>query len=768
MAADEHVPGGAGGAANKPPATVDLVAQTLRLARDAGGGCLLLGAGASVSAGVPTAAGIVALVRERFPESYRLAQVAAASDEAPPYHLLMSRLSLGERERLVGDVLASASLNWEHLVIAELMAQGFIGPVLTSNFDALLLSACARANVAPTVYDFTGTADVPATAVAGGPAVIYLRGQREHELLLVGEEERERFRRRVEPVVRHVLYRGAPIIAVGYSGADDGVVDILAGHGRFTNRLFWVSHLDHAPAAATRGLLETPDNDALIVPGYDAEGFLIALGRRLGAFPPRFVTDPYGETVRAWKAIRTPSDADAAAPFEAAMARLLREAETMESDSPLAAEPEPTPMPPPPASETVAPSAPAPPEPVVAPAEPPAAASQPAPAPSEPAARPQLVERAAQYLDGNGEHLRAAARAEVEAEPAPAAPEPAPPPEPVAAEAEAAPEPAPVAGEPQAAPESAPAAVAAAPSEPRAEGEAPPRLRLVVGDYQRLIDEYAAGGLRDDESRDAVAWAYVMLANDDTSQALALSGRQADAQWAEAMAKYQAAVRVKPDHADALYNWASAIAARAQERQGGEAAGLWADAVAKYEAALELRPDDAEALGDCARALVARARSVAAPEAERLIDDALAKLERAYRLRDETAYVGYLEVALVHGRDRQIAHLLEERPARLPDPARFALALVYLVFVLERGQPVDLAAFDELPRRKEAPCGEWDFADIEPAIARLENRDAEFVRAVIDVLQGARPLADWPALRDAWLAGRRPLRNAGPGATSLP
>ncbi|MEE8533168.1 MAG: hypothetical protein V3S95_06435, partial [Alphaproteobacteria bacterium] len=502
MAADEHVPGGAVGGARNLPATVELVAQALRLARDAGGGCLLLGAGASVSAGIPTAAGLVELARERFPESYRLAQAAAGTDATPPYHVLMDRLSLGERQRLVGDVLANASLNWEHLVVAELMAQGFIGPVLTSNFDSLLLSACALANVAPTVYDVAGAADVSATAVAGGPAVIYLRGQREHELLLAGEEERERFRRRVEPVVRHVLYRGAPIIAIGYSGADGVVVDILVGHGRFTNRLFWVSHLDHAPADAARRLLETPDNDALVVPGYDAEGFLIALGRRLDAFPPRFIADPYGETLRAWKTIRAPSDADAAAPFEAAMARLLREAETAEDEPPLAADPVPASQPPTtepvrPESDTqsseaepAAPSAPAPapPEPMPAPKP----ASEPVPAPEPVAAEPGPA-----------------------AEPAPAAPEPVPAPEPVAAEPGPATEPAPVAPEPPAATEPAPEPTRAAAEPPTpelaadapAEGEAPPRLRLVVGDYQRLVDEYVAGGLRDDESRDAVAWA---------------------------------------------------------------------------------------------------------------------------------------------------------------------------------------------------------------------------------------------------------------------
>ncbi len=135
---------------DKPLATLDLIAQALGLAREAGGGCLILGAGASVSAGIPTAAGMVALVRERFPETYRLATRDGA---VPSYRRLLGWLSEGERARLIGDVLGQARLNWEHLIIAELMACGFIGPALTVNFDRLLISACARANVQPAGYD---------------------------------------------------------------------------------------------------------------------------------------------------------------------------------------------------------------------------------------------------------------------------------------------------------------------------------------------------------------------------------------------------------------------------------------------------------------------------------------------------------------------------------------------------------------------------------------------------------------------------------------
>jgi tetratricopeptide (TPR) repeat protein len=709
----------------KPQATVGLVAQALSTARDTGGGCLVLGAGASVSAGIPTAAGLVDLVRQRFPESYLLAQ-AATGVAAPSSHTVLRHLSLGERDRLIGDALAGARLNWEHIIVAELMAQGYVGLVLTVNFDTLTVAACARANVSPAVYDLAGDSDVPVAAVAGGPAIVHLHGLRERLVPLATEEDRARQRRRIDPLIRHVLYRGMPIVVLGYSGNEDGTMEILASHERFTNRLFWVSHLDRPLSRPARGLLDAPDNDALLVPGYDAEGFMIALAQKLGAFPPRFVANPYAETVRAWEAIMPPGDAAAAAPFDAALVRLLREAESIGAGQP--AESTATPR-----SEAPSTAAKEPP-PAATPVEtpPPAPAKEPSPAATSAAKEPPWV-----------------------AEPA-AAPRLR---EPVAAPAAAAPR---IEAAPNRAASPAPAESPAA----KADHEATPQLRLVVGDYQRLVDDYSAGRVAGDENRDAVAWAYVMLANEDANHAQSRSGSEAEELWAAAETKYRSALRVCPGHADAFYNWASAVAAQAHSRHGAEAARLWATAVSKYEAALSHRPNDAEALADCARALVGQARWTAAPESDRLIDKALDKLERAFRLGDETAYVGYLEVALAHARHREIGRFLEHRPARLTDPARFALSLVYLIFALEQEQAIDLAPFDELPRRTEPPCRDWDFADIEPAIARLQVRDSEFVHAVIALLQGDRPMAHWRTARDSWLAGRSAYGHARPSVTS--
>jgi|GEM_PF-6917738 len=693
----------------KPLATLDLIAQALRLARETGGGCLILGAGASVSAGIPTAAGMVALVRERFPETYRL---ATQDGGAPSYRRLLGWLSEGERARLIGDVLDQARLNWEHLIIAELMARGFIGPVLTVNFDRLLIAACARANLQPAVYDLAGGSEVPAAAVADGPTAVYLHGLGDRSAPPAGASERAAYRRRIEPLLRHVLYRGLPIVALGFRGDDDPLVDILADHGRFANRLFWVGHYDHPPAPPVRKLLDAPGNDALFLPGFDAEGFSIGLARKLDVFPPRFLADPVGETLRVWSSIRPPRDAEVAAPLDAALATLA--GGTMPARPAVA--------PPPPPVETEETPAPEPVAEAKAPAEPPAPkAEAPAPEParpSEPAAAPVESVKPAPAAAPERKVERKTER-KVER----AIGDDAPPP--------------------------------------------PPRLRLVVGDYERLVADHAAGRIAADDSREAVAWAYVMLANDDARRAQALRGAKAEGLWARAMEKYAKAVEVDPRHADALYNWAGALATRAQGLDGAPAAEVWAAAIEKYEATLALRPRDAEALGDCARALVNRARWLDADAAAPLIDAALEHLRAAYQLGDDTAYVGYLEVALAHGRRKEIAAFLAAPPPKLAEPVRFALALVYLVVVLDQGQAPDLAAFDELPRLARAPCEEWDFDDIGPAVERLPDRAAAFVRATIAVLQGARPLTDWPSIRDAWLAGHNPPAETPPGVTAL-
>ena len=60
----------------------------------------------------------------------------------------------------------AAKVNWAHVCIAQLMKQGYVDRILTTNFDPLIIRACALLGLFPAVYDFASsqlfsTPDIP-------------------------------------------------------------------------------------------------------------------------------------------------------------------------------------------------------------------------------------------------------------------------------------------------------------------------------------------------------------------------------------------------------------------------------------------------------------------------------------------------------------------------------------------------------------------------------------------------------------------------------
>ena len=82
------------------------IIETLRHARDAQRGCsLLIGAGCSVTAGIPAGAGFVEIIGKRFPEAYGRAN-------PKNYPQCMGVLSPGQRRDLIAEKIAGARINW--------------------------------------------------------------------------------------------------------------------------------------------------------------------------------------------------------------------------------------------------------------------------------------------------------------------------------------------------------------------------------------------------------------------------------------------------------------------------------------------------------------------------------------------------------------------------------------------------------------------------------------------------------------------------------
>jgi len=239
----------------------------------------LLGAGASASAGIPTAYDMVWEFKQLLFVSQRRfspkavadlsnpairAQLQAhidASGRLPPsgavdeYAALFEAVYPSEKDRqnYLASKMAGAKPSYGHLALATLMHAQLTRLVRTPNFDSLVADACAK------IYDTTGslttvTLDAPelaAQAIADGrwPIEVKLHGDfRSRRLKNTNDELRQQDAR-----LRHVLIescRRFGAVVAGYSGRDDSIMDALAEAmeqiGAFPAGLFWL-HRGEAP-----------------------------------------------------------------------------------------------------------------------------------------------------------------------------------------------------------------------------------------------------------------------------------------------------------------------------------------------------------------------------------------------------------------------------------------------------------------------------------------------------------------------------------------
>jgi tetratricopeptide (TPR) repeat protein len=144
-----------------------------------------------------------------------------------------------------------------------------------------------------------------------------------------------------------------------------------------------------------------------------------------------------------------------------------------------------------------------------------------------------------------------------------------------------------------------------------------------------------------------------------------------------AEAKFEAALRIKPNYHDALNNWGNALAHQArQANEPEEVDRLFQAAEAKFEAGLRINPDKQEDLYNFGGALIEHGKRAPKPEqaaslfkrAETVLKDAL-KLAPAktYNLACLMAVLGrlaecreFLEAAEKAGTLPSLAHLLED------------------------------------------------------------------------------------------------------------
>ena len=264
--------------------TIDDIAEALGPHSAAPRRCsVLLGAGCSISAGIPSASDIVRHIEVRFPAAY----ARASSHDYPD---CMAALERGVRRDLIGAYIDKARINWAHIALAQLINANYVDRVLTTNFDPLVSRACALVNRFPAVYDFAASHLFNPDQVSD-KAIFHLHGQRDGFVLLNTRSEVTKHRHHIKPVFDNA-HQGRVWIVVGYSGENDPVFDLLASVKTFEYGLYWIGH-GSKPAQHVGDKLLGKDCGAHFLGGWDADDFFVTLAQKLHCFPPRFVTQPF-------------------------------------------------------------------------------------------------------------------------------------------------------------------------------------------------------------------------------------------------------------------------------------------------------------------------------------------------------------------------------------------------------------------------------------------------------------------------------------------
>ena len=473
----------------------------------------------------------------------------------------------------------NAKINWAHIAIAQLMKHGYVDRVLTTNFDPLVVRACALVGDHPAVYDFAASqvlkpADIPSEAV------FYLHGQRTGFVLMNTKEECEKHSKLLEPLFRDAG-QGRVWIVVGYSGESDPVFDHLASVERFDNNLYWIGYKDNEPAAHVRDKLLQNGKYAFHVNGFDADDFFVTLTTRLKCFPPSFLEKPFSHLDGLLDLLSPYKDPNQDKPRDVTKKprELIRFA-INDYEGPFR-----------PRKRR---------QPLDRPEKEPSLALQVQAAfmaqdydkviallPQGKPVPEDLADNVAwsYVMQGNALADQAQTKTGAEADRLWT-----------------------LAGEKYEAalkikPDMHEAlnnwGIALDDQARTKTGAEADRLWTLAGEKYE-----AALKIQPDHAEALHNWGSALDA-----QARTKTGAEADRLWTLAGEKYEAALKIQPDMHEALNNWGNALVAQARTKTGAEADRLWTLAGEKYEAALKIKPDMHEALNNWGNALVAQART---------------------------------------------------------------------------------------------------------------------------------------------------------------
>ncbi|PVV61697.1 TPR end-of-group domain-containing protein [Chryseobacterium sp. HMWF035] len=256
---------------------------------------VFLGAGTSVSAGIPLTNVIVRHIKKKFRDNPIIKEFTHKGEA--DYYKLMGALTADERRDLFHFYVTRkrVKLNITNIYLAQLLKLGYVDYIVTVNFDDLILKACTLYNFLPPVYDISNIKTITTTDIRKN-SVIYLHGQYFGQWLLNNPDELGKVEDEVLRLFNAIKTRRTWIV-VGYSG-NDGIFEKIKSLGSFSNDLFWVKNKFTEKDKDVTEFIETPNINAHRIEGYYADSFFLKLHSELSKLDknlevPEIISKPF-------------------------------------------------------------------------------------------------------------------------------------------------------------------------------------------------------------------------------------------------------------------------------------------------------------------------------------------------------------------------------------------------------------------------------------------------------------------------------------------
>ena len=261
---------------------------------------LIMGAGCSVEAGIPLANGIVKDNKAKYQTVFDKAQKEVGDGVMVGYPDFMKHLDNFERHDIHLNYIKIAKINWANLAIIELMRLGFIGRVITFNFDDLLIRAGAALGFIPAVYDIEQLTNYNSLYMTK-PSIFYIHGQYSGFSKIYIQEQDELYKSPIFEVLKDSIMN-SPTIVVGYSGQSDPVYNLIESI-RCNRHLYWIGYSDNGPGRHLSSLLSK--EYAFYLGNQGADLFFIEMSKKLGIFPPNAIAGPFAHFLEVFEDIKS-------------------------------------------------------------------------------------------------------------------------------------------------------------------------------------------------------------------------------------------------------------------------------------------------------------------------------------------------------------------------------------------------------------------------------------------------------------------------------